>query len=169
MPFAFQEVAAATVGFLAWLLPVSGVVVGVLSVLALVATPWLVARLARSAASVGSGGPLGLRLRAARSLLVIVDDRKRKEFYETHFFPLIREYGWIITNADGEEEEVRGDGVVGEQPVLEPGAVYNYNSFCHLKTSVGTMHGEYTMVARSGATFEARIAPFTLAVPNALN
>jgi ApaG protein len=76
---------------------------------------------------------------------------------------------WIITNADGEEEEVRGDGVVGEQPILEPGAVYNYNSFCHLKTSVGTMHGEYTMVARSGATFEARIAPFTLAVPNALN
>ena len=76
---------------------------------------------------------------------------------------------WIITNADGEEEEVRGDGVVGEQPVLEPGAVYNYNSFCHLKTSVGTMHGEYTMVARGGDTFEARIAPFTLAVPNALN
>ena len=76
---------------------------------------------------------------------------------------------WIITNADGEEEEVRGDGVVGEQPVLEPGAVYNYNSFCHLKTSVGTMHGEYTMVVRGGETFEARIAPFTLAVPNALN
>jgi ApaG protein len=76
---------------------------------------------------------------------------------------------WVITNTDGEEEEVRGDGVVGEQPVLAPGAFYNYNSFCQLKTSVGTMHGEYTMKTPAGATFEARIAPFTLAVPNALN
>ena len=76
---------------------------------------------------------------------------------------------WVITNTDGEEEEVRGDGVVGEQPVLAPGALYNYNSFCRLKTSVGTMHGEYTMRTASGETFEARIAPFTLAVPNALN
>ena len=76
---------------------------------------------------------------------------------------------WVITNTDGEEEEVHGDGVVGEQPVLAPGTTYNYNSFCHLKTSVGTMHGEYTMRTASGETFEARIAPFTLAVPNALN
>jgi ApaG protein len=76
---------------------------------------------------------------------------------------------WVITNTDGEEEEVRGDGVVGEQPVLLPGTVYNYNSSCNLKTPVGTMHGEYTMVTPSGETFEARIAPFTLAVPNALN
>ena len=76
---------------------------------------------------------------------------------------------WVITNTDGEEEEVRGDGVVGEQPVIPPGEFYIYNSFCNLKTSVGTMHGEYTMVTPSGATFEARIAPFTLAVPNALN
>jgi ApaG protein len=76
---------------------------------------------------------------------------------------------WVITNTEGEVEEVRGDGVVGEQPVLAPGAVYNYNSFCNLKTSVGTMHGEYTMKTPAGQTFEARIAPFTLAVPNALN
>ena len=76
---------------------------------------------------------------------------------------------WVITNTDGEEEEVRGDGVVGNQPVLAPGAVHNYNSFCQLKTAVGTMHGEFTMVTPSGETFEARIAPFTLAVPNALN
>ena len=61
---------------------------------------------------------------------------------------------WVITNTDGEEEEVRGEGVVGDKPVLPPG---------------GTMHGEYTMVTPDGGTFEARIAPFTLAVPNALN
>ena len=76
---------------------------------------------------------------------------------------------WVITNTDGEQEEVRGDGVVGEQPVLLPGTFYDYNSSCNLKTSVGTMHGEYTMVTPSGETFEATIAPFTLAVPNALN
>ena len=76
---------------------------------------------------------------------------------------------WVITNADGEEEEVRGDGVVGAQPVLPPGAAYDYNSFCNIKTAVGTMHGEYTMVRPSGDMFEARIAPFTLAVPNSLN
>ena len=76
---------------------------------------------------------------------------------------------WVITNTDGEVEEVRGEGVVGDKPVLEPGQIYNYNSFCNLKTPVGSMHGEYTMVKANGETFDARIAPFTLAVPNALN
>ena len=76
---------------------------------------------------------------------------------------------WVITDGRGARHSVEGEGVVGEQPVLAPGAIHNYNSFCHLKTSVGTMHGAYTMVTPSGETFEARIAPFTLAVPNALN
>ncbi len=76
---------------------------------------------------------------------------------------------WVITNADGEEEEVRGEGVVGEQPVLAPGTSYDSNSFCHLKTAVGTMHGEYTMATPSGETFDARVGPFTLAVPHSLN
>lgn len=76
---------------------------------------------------------------------------------------------WIITNAEGEAQEVRGLGVVGEQPVLHPGETFEYTSFCPLTTAVGTMHGSYTMVTPDGGTFEARIAPFTLAVPNALN
>ncbi len=76
---------------------------------------------------------------------------------------------WIITDADGDVEEVRGPGVVGEQPVLEPGATFQYTSYCPLRTNVGTMHGSYQMVRASGETFEAQIAPFTLAVPNALN
>ena len=76
---------------------------------------------------------------------------------------------WIITTADGETEEVQGDGVVGEQPVLSPGEQFEYTSFCPLKTNVGTMHGSYTMVTPSGEMFQARIAPFTLAVPHALN
>jgi ApaG protein len=76
---------------------------------------------------------------------------------------------WIITDADGSVQEVRGPGVVGEQPVLEPGASFEYTSYCPLKTNVGTMHGSYQMVRSDGEMFEARIAPFTLAVPNALN
>jgi ApaG protein len=76
---------------------------------------------------------------------------------------------WIITDADGEVEEVEGPGVVGKQPMLEPGASFEYTSFCPLKTNVGTMHGTYTMVTSTGTSFEARIAPFTLASPNALN
>ena len=76
---------------------------------------------------------------------------------------------WIITDAEGEVHEVRGDGVVGRQPVLEPGMTYEYTSYCPLKTNVGTMEGSYTMVRSDGQRFEARIAPFTLAVPNALN
>jgi len=76
---------------------------------------------------------------------------------------------WVITDADGEKEEVVGDGVVGEQPHLAPGASYEYTSFCVLKTPLGEMHGTYTMLRDDGITFLAEIAPFVLAVPSALN
>ena len=76
---------------------------------------------------------------------------------------------WLITNADGEVERVKGPGVVGEKPVLAPGGAFEYTSFCPLKTSVGSMHGSYQMVTPGGERFDAQIAPFTLAVPNALN
>ena len=76
---------------------------------------------------------------------------------------------WIITNADGEVERVKGPGVVGEQPVLPPGGSFEYTSYCPLKTAVGAMQGTYQMVTADGEQFDAVIAPFTLAVPNALN
>ena len=76
---------------------------------------------------------------------------------------------WIITNADGEVERVKGPGVVGEKPVLTPGTSFEYRSFCPLKTSVGSMQGSYQMVTANGDQFDAMISPFTLAVPNALN
>jgi len=76
---------------------------------------------------------------------------------------------WVITNADGEVERVRGLGVVGEQPVLPPGGSFEYTSFSDLKTAVGSMQGNYQMVTASGDRFDAVIAPFTLATPNALN
>src|SRR5262245_5747590 len=76
---------------------------------------------------------------------------------------------WIITNAEGEVERVKGPGVVSEQPVLPPGGAFEYDSFCPLKTAVGSMHGSYQMVTVGGEKFDANIAPFTLAAPNALH
>jgi ApaG protein len=64
---------------------------------------------------------------------------------------------------------VRGPGVVGEQPVLEPGKSFEYTSFCPLPTAIGSMHGSYQMVGAEGTRFDAEIAPFSLAVPSALN
>ena len=76
---------------------------------------------------------------------------------------------WIITDQDGDVETVRGPGVVGEQPVLDPGQSFEYTSFCPLPTPIGSMHGAYQMVSASGDSFDAEIAPFSLAVPTALN
>jgi ApaG protein len=76
---------------------------------------------------------------------------------------------WIITNAEGKEEHVHGPGVVGMQPVIEPGRSFQYTSGCPLDTAVGSMHGSFQMVARDGARFDALIEPFTLADPLALN
>jgi ApaG protein len=72
---------------------------------------------------------------------------------------------WIITDGNGHVEEVRGDGVVGEQPVLAPGQAFEYTSRCPLKTPFGTMKGTYQMVTGGGETFDARIAEFTLSEP----
>jgi ApaG protein len=76
---------------------------------------------------------------------------------------------WIITDARGEREEVTGDGVIGQQPELEPGQSFQYTSFCVLKTPLGQMRGSYTMMRADGTTFQAEIAPFALVVPAALN
>jgi ApaG protein len=72
---------------------------------------------------------------------------------------------WVITDADGRVEEVRGPGVVGEQPVLEPNESFTYTSRCPLRTSFGTMQGTYQMVTGSGEAFDVKIATFTLSEP----
>lgn len=72
---------------------------------------------------------------------------------------------WVITNGAGEVEEVKGPGVVGEQPILQPQESFTYTSGCPLTTSFGTMEGTYQMVTRSGERFDARVAPFTLSEP----
>jgi ApaG protein len=76
---------------------------------------------------------------------------------------------WIITDANGKVQEVNGDGVVGEQPYLNPGEEFRYSSGAVLETPVGAMQGIYRMEADDGISFDAPIAPFTLAVPGLLN
>lgn len=72
---------------------------------------------------------------------------------------------WIITDGSGHVEEVKGPGVVGQQPILGPGQAFTYTSGCPLGTPFGTMQGTYQMMSRSGETFDVTIAPFTLSEP----
>ncbi|MDG4549546.1 MAG: Co2+/Mg2+ efflux protein ApaG [Candidatus Contendobacter sp.] len=76
---------------------------------------------------------------------------------------------WIITDANGKIEEVRGDGVVGEQPYLRPGEGFQYTSGTILETAVGSMKGSYQMLADDGVTFDADIPPFVLSIPRTLH
>ena len=76
---------------------------------------------------------------------------------------------WIITDANGAVKEVRGDGVVGEQPRLEPGQGFRYSSGAVLETPVGTMQGSYQMIDTDGQRFDAQIPLFRLAMPGILH
>ncbi|MDH1868043.1 Co2+/Mg2+ efflux protein ApaG [Ectopseudomonas toyotomiensis] len=76
---------------------------------------------------------------------------------------------WVITDGDGRVQEVRGAGVIGQQPHIAPGASHTYSSGTVMATQVGTMQGSYQMLAEDGKRFDATIAPFRLAVPGALH
>lgn len=76
---------------------------------------------------------------------------------------------WVITDGHGKVEEVRGDGVVGEQPLLHPGEAFRYDSGAVIPTRVGSMRGSYQLIAEDGTRFDAAIPVFTLSVPGALN
>ena len=76
---------------------------------------------------------------------------------------------WVITDGDGHVQEVRGAGVVGQQPRIDPGASHTYTSGTVMATRVGSMQGSYQMVADDGKRFDAIIAPFRLAVPGSLH
>jgi ApaG protein len=76
---------------------------------------------------------------------------------------------WIITDANGKVQEVRGEGVVGEQPHLMPGQGFRYTSGAVLETPVGSMHGTYQMLADNGVRFDAEIPAFTLAIPGTIH
>ena len=76
---------------------------------------------------------------------------------------------WVITDGSGKVEEVRGDGVVGKKPTLQPGESFEYTSWAMLRTPFGTMRGSYKMVRPGGESFEAKITEFALVQPNGLN
>ena len=76
---------------------------------------------------------------------------------------------WVITDAHNKVEEVQGLGVVGEQPVLQPGEAFEYTSGCPIATPVGSMRGSYQCVAEDGTRFEAPIAEFLLSMPRTLH
>lgn len=81
---------------------------------------------------------------------------------------LLRRY-WQITDGNGKQTEVRGDGVIGVQPHLQPGETYSYTSGAVLETPVGTMQGHYDMVDDAKQAFQTAIPMFRLAMPNVLN
>lgn len=76
---------------------------------------------------------------------------------------------WIITDGEHRVQEVRGEGVVGQQPLIAPGESFEYSSGASIATPVGTMRGSYRMVAADGREFDAPIGPFTLSVPRTLH
>lgn len=76
---------------------------------------------------------------------------------------------WIITDAENRVQEVKGEGVVGEQPVIKPGQTFEYTSGCPLPTPVGTMKGNYTFVGQGGDQFEVQVPEFILAMPRTLH
>ena len=76
---------------------------------------------------------------------------------------------WVITDADGKAQEVRGAGVIGETPRIAPGGAFRYTSATQIATPVGSMGGEYLMRTDGGDLFEAPIPPFTLAIPRILH
>lgn len=76
---------------------------------------------------------------------------------------------WIITDANGRVQEVRGEGVVGEQPHLAPGEAFRYTSAAAIETPIGSMQGSYQMIGDDGVRFDAPIVPFRLAVPQSFH
>jgi ApaG protein len=76
---------------------------------------------------------------------------------------------WLITDSNGKIQEVRGEGVIGEQPYLKPGESFRYTSGAMLETPVGTMQGQYSMVSDEGVNFNAAIPKFTLSIPRTLH
>ena len=88
---------------------------------------------------------------------------------ESRFEVQLMSRKWIITNGLGEKRVVQGDGVIGQQPVLDSGEEFTYTSGCLLETPVGTMEGYYVMRTQDGREFQTPIEPFLLAVPGTIN
>ncbi len=116
---------------------------------------------------------------SAKAEYVASQSRPEDEHYVFAYHIIIRNMGtqpaqlisrhWIITDGNGKMQEVHGQGVIGEQPLLAPGESFRYTSGCVMETPVGTMHGSYQMLAGDGHRFNATILPFMLAMPRILH
>ena len=116
---------------------------------------------------------------SAKAEYVASQSRPEDEHYVFAYHITIRNTGsepaqlisrhWVITDGNGKMQEVHGQGVIGEQPLLAPGESFRYTSGCVMETPVGTMHGSYQMLARDGHRFNATIAPCMLAMPRILH
>jgi ApaG protein len=104
--------------------------------------------------------PMGRRYVFTYSVRIANEGRRSAQLRSRH---------WIVTDAAGKVEEVRGPGVVGKQPLIGPGEHFEYTSGCVLETPTGQMRGTYQMLGTDGQTFDAAIAPFLLAPAYALN
>ena len=81
----------------------------------------------------------------------------------------LRSRYWNITDGNGNVEEIRGPGVVGKQPFIKNGEIFEYTSYCPLPTDFGVMHGYFEMIAENGRKFNAKISPFRLSTPHSIN
>lgn len=104
--------------------------------------------------------PAGRRYVFAYKVRIRNQSRRAVQLHSRH---------WIITDSTSATEEVRGDGVMGQQPVIQPGSSFEYESAAMLRTPRGTMRGSYQMTTWDGKTFDATIAPFHLDVPYSIN
>ena len=120
----------------------------------------------------------GIRIRVTPHYLEEQSSPEESEFFWAYTIDIanesdetvqLRSRVWRITDGHGQTEEVRGPGVVGETPVLEPGASFQYTSGCPLATPFGSMEGTYEMVTARGERFDARIARFSLREPGAIH
>ena len=120
----------------------------------------------------------GIRIHVTSAYLVERSDPERSSFFFAYTVRILNSgerparlvsRHWVITDATGRVQEVKGPGVVGMQPALMPGESFEYTSGCPLKTPNGTMHGTYQMAYDDGEMFDAEIPMFGLAVPGSLN
>lgn len=120
----------------------------------------------------------GIRVTVQPEYLPERSSPKRREYVFAYTVKIVNEgvetvqllsRHWVITDGDGKVQEVKGDGVVGAQPVLHPGQRFEYTSGCSLRTPRGTMEGKYLLTTERHERFDARIAPFDLALPLSLN
>ena len=121
------------------------------------------------AGSTSSASTQGIRVSVQSRYIPEQSSPAERRYVFAYTRAQLRSRHWIITDGNGEVEEVRGPGVVGKQPALGSGEFFEYTSGCVLKTAHGTMRGSFQMLRDDGSSFDAEIAAFGLSLPSSLN